>query len=286
MKNLKCLAVLFVAVLLGSCSSDSDSNDPDVETNDYMNLTVEGEDIDVPQVMAIRRGENFEILGQISAETGMHLFFLETGEIITATYSGNPDNPFDSHTNAFDFTNHTFTFDIVAIDESAKIIKVTFSGKLFEDPFDQQGSQFKTVSGTTNVHYIEVPPVLEGFGTNATINGTAWHSVNGGLSSSGPIEFINLYSTANDAYRINIYFNTDTTVAGTYNFTPASTNHMVILSKYDVETGLYTDFPSTGTLVISSIDGQVIEGTFNFTAIDPETNATVTVNSGTFKKNY
>ncbi|HLA55154.1 MAG TPA: hypothetical protein VK623_03575 [Flavobacterium sp.] len=289
MKKITLFAFVLISAMAISCSSDGDGGS--VDSNVYFNYTADDAAIAVPAITALRVENNFEVMAQNADGRSMYLNFKKSGQLIRATSTSSNDDPFNWKNSGYDFSKDSFNFEIVAIDESAKIIKCNYSGKLFEDAYDQANSAFANVSGSFNVHYTEMAPNIADLGTNAKIGGNDWKSVKTGLTNNGDMDNVEVYTNSDDAYSISIFVNLFETTTGTYNFTGASTNNKVTLSKYDTTTDSYVNYTCTGTFDLDAItdDGfgdYLIQGTFSFTAVNPNDSSTIQVTNGTFKEYF
>jgi hypothetical protein len=290
MKILKVIPLLFALIILNACSSDSGDSGGGGSTADSFTYKVEGVDVPVPTITAIRHENIIEILGQNADGRSMFLTFNKFGQLIRATSTSTTTDPFNWKNSAYDFSLNTFDFELVSLDETNKTVSVTYSGKLYDDEYDLANSTFTNVSGTANVHYTETAPAVTGLGVTAKIAGNDWRAVKVGLTNNGAIENVVVDENSDDAYKIGFYMDQINTAAGTFTFTGASANNKVILSKYDSVTNEYVDYTCSGTfqLTLKDTDGfgnTIISGTFSFTAVPP-TGPTIQVTNGVFKEYY
>lgn len=288
MKNFKFIFLITLSIVLGSCSSDDDSSPS--SSSEYFNYKIAGETISVTQWEANRSENTIEVLGRGSNGKAIYFIFNAQGNIgRVETYSSTDFSVPDRNAQAY-YTNESFNFNLASIDAANKTVKVTFSGKVYEDEYDLT-SDFVQVEGDFQVKYNDVTPEVSGLGVYAKIAGEDWYSSNGDQSGgffSGSDLTLDSYNGG--VYRIGITINHSTTNTGTFNFTPSSTKNKVVLSKYNTALNYFEEFNCTGSLVITSkqVGAQmtIISGTYSFTAVDPETNASITVSNGTFKENY
>lgn len=289
MKFIRLFAILLVISVISSCSSDDTSSN----SNSKESFTYKLNNVNIPIISwTALRTENFiEVLGVASDGSSIYVSFDKFGnfERVGSTSPINSSIPWrDSF---YEFSSNYFNFELVAIDETSKTVKVNFSGKLYEDMFDLSSSS-SMVEGNFNVKYVDQPaPEVPGLGTSLKINGTAWNSIkesqtDGFFSGSN----ITLVAQNDDAYSFALTINHNNTQKGTFNFTPSSTVNKVVLSKYDPATNLYVDYTGTGTLVITDkivgSQNTLIKGTYVFTAKDPKTNNSITITEGAFKTIY
>lgn len=288
MKNFKFVLLITLSIVLGSCSSDDDSSPS--SNSEYFNYKIAGETISVTQWEANRSENTIEVLGRGSNGKAIYFIFNAQGNIGRVdTYSYTDFSVPNRNAQAY-YTNESFNFNLVSIDAANKTVKVTFSGKVYEDEYDLT-SDFVQVEGDFLVKYKDLTPQVSGLGVYAKIAGNDWFSSNGDHSGGFfSNENITLDSYNGGVYRIGITINHGTTNTGTYNFTPSSTKNMVVLSKYNTALNYFEEFNCTGSLVITSkqVGAQItiISGTYSFTAVDPDTNSPITVSNGTFKENY
>lgn len=184
------------------------------------------------------------------------------------------------------YSSHFFKLNIEEIDEVNKKVKINFNGEMYSDPNSLQ-SEGKYVSGRIVAKYIEVIPSIFGLKNTAKINGQDWIrtnsvQVNSGISGYANRCIQNEYS--DKEYRIKIYYQVGTTVAGTYNFTPTDPIHKVEISKYDLLTNSYINYDCTGQLKILYTFERQINGEYSFTGVNPNNPSDiVTVTNGEFK---
>ncbi len=284
MKKFAFFVVLFASVFSISCSEDNGSNPPQtVDDTDYFNFVFDGVDVPIESWTAVRSEDNFEVVGEAEDGRSMFFSFNAMGNLARATATPPMSPDFNWLHSYYHYTANYFDFNIVAIDETNKIIKVTYSGNLYENEFDLN-SQSTPVEGSFNVHYTEIPPQIPGLGLSSVINGTEWHSVKSGTTISNGTDYT-LEFNSDDAYLISLHF-AEGVAAGTYSFDPSSETR-VMLSRFDIALGTYIEYFSTGTFTISDIASEgpmsMMSGTFSFTAVHPVTSAEVEVTNGTFK---
>lgn len=290
MKTIKLFAfIAFSSMLAVSCSSDSDGGGS-VDATEYFNYTTGGTEIDITAWQAYRSEDEFEVMGTNPDGTSMYFNFDKHGNLSRA--GSTPANESsDPWMNSFqNFTSHYFDFDIVAIDEASQMIKVNYSGKLYEDEYDIE-SAFTTVSGSFNVHYTPVTPTVANMHFTAQIAGNNWYGITSSMSIYG-FSDVHLWNTSGDAWQLDLNINSDNYTTGTFPFTTSSTSNRVVLSKYDTETNEYVDYASSGTLIISDITdygwtGKILTGTFIINAVNPDNpGQTIQVTNGSFKTLY
>ena len=154
---------------------------------------------------------------------------------------------------------------------------------MYSNPNSLQ-SEGKYVSGRIVADYIEVIPSIFGLKNKAKINGQDWIRTNSVQVNSGITNYSNrcIQNEYNDKeYRIKIYYEVGTTVAGTYNFTSTDPIHKVEISKYDLLSNSYINYDCTGQLKIMYTFGRQINGEYSFKGINPnDNNDIITVTNG------
>ncbi len=286
MKKISFFVFILLSALTISCSEEENSTpDNTVDDNDYFEYKMDGDVVPIDSWTALRSEDRFEVMGEAGDGSSIFFSFNADGDLARATSTPGSlsNNPWlNSH---YEFTSNYFDFEIVAIDEANKIIKVNYSGNLYEEEFDLSSPSIP-VEGTFNVHYIQVTPQIPGLGLKATIGNSEWNSVKYTTTISG-FDDVTLDFNSDDAYKIALNFSNENLTVGTYEFTSSSTPK-VTLSKYDPATQTYTDYACNGTLVITDRSPvgvhELLTGTFSFTAINPETNVTIQVTNGSFKE--
>ncbi|WP_298118697.1 DUF6252 family protein [Flavobacterium sp.] len=287
MKKFKFILFIAVTTIFGSCSSDSDSSS---STDEYFNYKIAGETITITDWIVNRSEDSFEVVGTNSNEETIYFEFNAQGNIgSVTTYSPNDLIEQDRSAQNY-YTNQSFDFNLVSINESSKMIKVTYSGKVYEDEYDTS-SDFVLVQGDFQVKYTDLVPQVAGLGVFAKIAGTDFYSSSGDQTGGFfPSSNITLNSYDGGIYSIGVTTNHDNTTTGSYNFTPASSTNKVTLSKYNTTLNYFESLDCTGSVNITSkqVGSQltVISGTYSFTAINPDTGEETQVTNGTFKDVY
>jgi hypothetical protein len=289
MNTRKLFAFIALSALVASCSSDDNNgSSTNVDATDSFTYIKDGVTQTITTITAVRHEDAFELSGDTADGQNMYLDFDKYGNLQTA---GSIGADFDWKNSFANFSSNYFDFAIVGIDETNKIVKVTYSGKVYEDDYDIT-SDFSTVSGVINVHYTVVTPVEPGLGTFAKINGTDWHGVKISESNSGDtLDNVVTQVDSGDAYSLNIYVNQEGTIPGTYAFTGATTTNKITLSKFNTATLEEDEYQGVGTLVFTEKTTDefgitLIAGTFSFTAHDPVTGSDIHITNGTFKEVY
>ena len=226
--------------------------------------------------------------------------FNQVGDLINVNAStGNI-----SYYNYKNFVNNYFTLNIINIDNINKTIKGSFSGKLYNDPYDLS-SNLINVSGTfyksfgaqqyTPGEYLSpIAPVMK-------INSADWRTTNNAFINS--VNFTDFATNFNsvycisgtDQYKIVLSFDTNASPAS-YNFGNDYSNAFARIGKFNVITKRYDWYDSSnGILNVTSktvgfATGNLVVyryiGDFSFTATNPNNLTDIlNVTNGTFQ-NY
>jgi hypothetical protein len=284
-----------MTALVVSCSSD----DADTVTNEQAPITgadsfsykIDGRTVAITNIIAQRSGSSLAVSGYAADGTAIGIAFNEFGNLgtISAYSVSNFDIPTRSEFHYF--KSNYINFELVAIDAAAKKVKVTFSGKVYDDNYDIN-SDFSVVEGSFQVTYRDVVPAVANLGVFAKIDGADWHGTetiqSGGFFDG---EDLTLYESNDTKYSIGIVTNHDNSTIGTYAFGPALSSNKIVLSVYNPTINEDVEYISTtGTMKLTSKTSNllytIIEGTYSFTAKHPTNGSTVTVTNGTFKSVY
>ena len=295
MNNLKKVFFFLITALVVSCSSD----DADTVTNEQAPITgadnfsykIDGRTVAITNIVAQRSGSSLAVSGYATDGTAISVEFNEFGNLggVSAYSISNFDIPTRSEFHYF--KSNYINFELVAIDAAAKKVKVTLSGKVFDDEFDLN-SDFSVVEGSFQVTYRDVVPAVANLGVFAKIDGADWHGTetiqSGGFFDG---EDLTLYESNDTKYTIGIVTNNANSTIGTYNFGPALSSNKIVLAVYNPTTHEDVEYISTtGTMKLtaktSSLPFTIIEGTYSFTAKHPTNGSTITVTDGTFKSVY
>lgn len=294
MKTLK-TAVLFLFVsLMASCSSDDgepvDNGNNPITGDDYFEYTIDGEEQDMTSWVAQRSENSLAVSATSASGRIVELEFNKWGNVGDVMTLGDDfDIPWrhNYHYNR----GETFDFELVSIDEQNKKVKVNFSGKVYDEEYDNT-SDFSTIEGSFIVTYQEVQPQVAGLGVSATVDGNAWHDSDsdqsGGFFSG---EDLTINVSSDNKYTLGIVTNHDNTEEGSYTFGPEEASNKMKLFVYNTETEMEEEWITTsGTMEITEktvgFQFTVLAGTFSFTAENPETGESVTITNGTFKYPY
>ena len=288
------MLIMVLALVLNSCSSDNSSDTAPTpapaNTAEYFNYKIDGETISVTQWQGYRSENTIEVVGTGSNGKSIFINFNSLGNIGRVNaYSSTPGSGIPSRVSQAYYTNQSFTFNLVSVDDINKTVKGTFSGKVYENGFDLT-SPFVLVEGDFQVKYTQITPDIAGLGVYAKIAGNDWYSSKGDSTGGFSSSDLTLKSYNGGVYRIGITINPGTLATGTLPFTPTSTVNKVVLSKYNTNTRSFDDYNCTGSFNVTNKQalGQktIITGTYSFTAVDPVTSTSITVSNGTFKTSY
>ncbi|ESU29659.1 hypothetical protein FLJC2902T_01320 [Flavobacterium limnosediminis JC2902] len=288
MKIFKFLAAVVLSTALFSCSSDSSDSNP--TESEYFNFKQDNQTIPVTAWTAQRSEKTIAVTGTSANGMNISFEFNIYGNLGKAHTYSTTDFGVPLRTAQEYYAQESFTFELVTLDETNKTVKVNYSGKVYEDGHDLT-SNFVAVEGSFLVKYTDIAPITTGLGAYAKIDGADWYNSKsdqeGGYFSGEDIS-LNFYN--GDKNQISVITNDDDTPVGVYNFTSASSNNKVVLSKYNTTTDQFENFNCSGTLnVTEKVVGfqyTVISGTYSFTAINPNDSSEVQVTNGTFKTAY
>ncbi len=288
MKKFKAIFLLTIVSILTSCSSDNDSSSS--STSENFNFKYDNQQINVTEWEALRSENTIAVTGYGENGVTVSFEFNDNGDIGEVnTYSVSSFDFPDSQAQKY-YTNESFNFELVSLNDDNKTVKVNFSGKVYEDAYDLTSTSVN-IEGSFLVKYTVITPQVSGLNHSAKIDGANWYSStsdqSGGFFSG---EDITLDSYNGGVYKLGVTINHDNTTTGAYSFTSASSTNKVVLSKYNTSLDYFEEFECTGSVNITSkeVGSQltVISGTYSFTAVNLETNAQVVVTAGAFKDVY
>ncbi|MXN92099.1 hypothetical protein GR160_12770 [Flavobacterium sp. Sd200] len=293
MKSLKStLLLLFFAIAITGCSSEDVNVVGDDVSGDTFSYTQDGQLIPVTNIVAQKSEDLIAVTAFNSDGQTIVVQFNKYGNLREVMTYDVSDLTVPGRTSYHYYKSNYFNFELVSLDETAKTVSVTFSGKLYNDKYDIT-SDFSTVDGTFTVSYMDVTPQIPGMQVSAKINGTQWRATETGDSSGGFFseDNITLYASNDSPYTISTIINHEYTEVGTYNFTNSSASNKLELSVFETETLNDISFATTsGTLKITGKTvgalTTTIEGTFSFTAFNPFTQTSIRVTDGVFKRVY
>lgn len=280
MKLLKFVFFLVTTACIVSCSSDGDGGNGGSSNS----LTINGSSVSILTTIAQRSEDSFLILAYATDGTSIQVSFNKFGNLERVIFE---DEDFNLYSNYQYFKSNYFNFDLVSLNENNKRVKVTYSGTLYENENDFDSPSI-TVNGSFDLNYVEQAPLVSGLGLSCKIAGNDWHETDFWDTSFLSVrrKFIN-----DDDKLISMSLTSSEIAPGTYSINLLSDNKME-LDVFNTTTLEYDPYLTTsGTITIISntfpTPGvRVIEGTFNFTAVNPFNNNTVQVTQGKFKSNF
>lgn len=290
MRNTSLLLLVLLFFLVG-CTNDDDQlepattnpNPPVASDGQYFNLKVNGYELpfDVTQLYGVntvalyKSGTQFA-LGIKTAGGRIDVRFDENGKIINSRYFHEwVMNTNVSYFNYPHFPRHYFDLQILSHDVENQRMKVAFSGKLYLDSSDLNSETFDIDACEFDLVYqirsLASDMYHHGFMYNcsAKFNGNSWYATQ---------QRMNAFTT-DDPYKVEIRFDPNTS-PGSFDFTPASTNNRVRLSKFNTATLVYDYYDTTGSVAYTykefhGANKYTYVGTFSFTAVNPANPADV-----------
>jgi hypothetical protein len=281
------LTFVALSTFVISCSSDSSSS----SSSNTFNYTYEGNAVTISNISAQKSENSLVVSGTASDGQAIEFTFDKFGNLGTAESFSLTSFDFVDTYNYQNYNSNYFTFNLISIDESAKRLKVSFSGNLYEEA-TSLSSNSVTVSGDFDVKYTDVTPTVPGLEVYAKIGGQDWYSTNSYTNNGNSFDDFILRELSSDENMISLGFDSTNNGPGTYNFTPSTSTNFVKLSKFNTTNLTYTDYNCTGSVIVSSktsagFIGYIIEGTYSFTATNPSNSSqTIQVTNGRFKTYY
>lgn len=276
MKIFKFLASLLVVASVISCSSDS-SDSPQDTTANHFNVSYNGtaRAVTLSNVTAIKSEDFIEVLAITDGGEYVSFNFNTHGNLYQASFNGT-----ETETTAAWFSNNSFTFELVNLNTTNKTVQVNFSGKIYENEWDQT-TDFNTMSGSFKISYMDYTPAVSGVGTHAKLNGTDWWGIT--KSGSGDGTIMELSEQNGGEYVIGIVYPYSGASVGTFTFDNSDYNK-ISFSKYDPATHEMIEYNVDGTMTYTTASGTLVQGTFSLTATHPTNGSVVTITEGTFKE--
>lgn len=285
---LRASALALLVSLFVSCSSDNNNPVEQTTLQQHFDFSYAGTPHAVNNMTCVRTENYIEATGYTSDNYAIDIVFNKYGKLVSASTISTANGLESSF--AYNKSQY-FTFQMVSLDETNKIVEGTYSGRVYEDEYDFN-SAYRTVSGSFKLRYTEASPNIPGLHFDAKINGQDWY---GTFNSEGSEDllFTDLFSGADDKYELvlRLPFETSLLSTGTFSFNQSSVYNKMVLNIFNPEVGYPTPAViNNGTLTISDItqfgNGYIVTGTFNFTATDPATNQTITITNGSLKVAY
>ncbi|RXR24657.1 hypothetical protein [Flavobacterium stagni] len=287
MRKLSIFATLLVTFLLFSCSNSENSSSSGQSQN-VVTFTSNSVAKTVTSFQARKSENTIAITAVTSDGYGLEINFNKFGDLNkVSTYNLMGSESNTSHIN---FTSHYFTFNMTSIDESNKIVKGDFTGRLYENENDLS-SPYVTVSGNFDVVYTEVTPTVPNLECYAKIAGQDWYSTKGYQNNGFGMDDFIMQNLSDDDVLIGMGFNSTNNGPGVYNFTPSSTTNFVHFSKFNTTTLEYDLYNCTGTMTVVSktpaIVGYIIDVNYSLTAVNPANSSqSIQITNGHYKDYY
>jgi hypothetical protein len=291
MTKIKFLAVLLFTAIFASCSSGDDNND----NNDNQPTIGSFEFVynnETKKVSSWVKIDDFiEVSGETADGIGIDFKFNVYGNLYEAfTHGTSATSSVPMHEASQVLTSNTFTFTIVELNSANKMVKVNFSGKLYDNPYDVEAnyitnpSDFIPVSGSFNVAYEDLVPSIPGLGTFAKFDGIDWHGMSLDSSTDGLTETTTLNVENDGKYSLGIVFPKGNLKTGTFAFTSNDFSNRISFKKFDIATYEFIDYNVSGTITYTTVNNIYAEGTFSLTAENPIDDSKIVITEGKFKE--
>lgn len=185
----------------------------------------------------------------------------------------------------FNYSSNFFNFNFIQLDEVNKRVKGTFSGYVYANTSNLNSEQ-KFINGDFDVRYEDVVPTVVGVKNQAKINGNPWSRTNKHIvRNSNTNYYITQHDVSDNEYEIKVNYDWASIALGNYSYSATAVTNCVQLAKYDVATSALVNYNCVGTLVITQKEGNIISGTYSFTATNPSNPSDVIqVTEGSFKQ--
>jgi hypothetical protein len=259
MKQIILLTVI-ISIFLSSCSSSSNSED----SNNSSSFTLNGNQVNLTSATAQKSGNTIFVKAIVSNGVSLEILFNKFGNLASFRYNSVTDYFAYKY-----FKSNYFTFKLISLDEATKRVKISYSGKIYEDDTDLTSNSMQ-ISGAFDLPYVVVTPTIADLGVSCKISGNNWYHTDAWDNGLQTVDskFIN---DNNDVIVMNLL--SRTIAPGTYNFSTSS-NVKMMLGKFNTTNLSYEYYNSNGSLIITSntilSNGiRVLEGTFTFVATNP-----------------
>lgn len=280
------LKIIWVIFLFTQCSSDSETENNQVENNEEFKeqyeLFVNGEDKSDTKDIIYRVEDRF-YLGDPFYE---RLVFHKSGKLGLYSYSQSVNYPpYSKKFSSFHFLKSKyFNFKLESLDEVNKTVKISFSGYLYSNPLDLK-SELKFVSGKIYSKYVDLIPSIFGVKNTAKINNQDWHS---NYNHDAKDYYHNTtwmhHFLSDDEYRVSIYYQPYGIEKKEYNFSSTDLTNKVQLCKFDENRNMLVYYNCSGELNINQRNYSLLAGTYDFIAVNPNDNTdTIKVTNGNFR---
>ena len=222
--------VLFVS-LFASCSSDSATPVDNNTIEQHFDFTYADTEYPVINMTCVRGEDYFEAAGYTADNRTIDIVFNKHGKLISASAISTANG----WENSFAYNKaEYFTFELVNLDETNKVVEATYSGRVYENEYDFS-SPYKLVSGSFKVKYTETTPQVPGIHYDAKINGQDWH---GSQSTEGSTDFsyTDISGIADDKYELQLRlpYNTSLLSTGTFSFNESTLYNKMVLNIFDL----------------------------------------------------
>jgi len=231
-------------------------------------------------------------LGTDRNDTSFLISFDENGHFgkIIYTYQEPISGTFKKFTTFRDNSSSNFNFQLISYDAVNKRVKANFSGYIYFDPTNLN-SESKFINGSFDLPVKEYVPPVANIINEAKINGVYWRATNKFQTREvGNYHNITLQCLNDEVYKIMISFRDErgnTTLPGVYNFTNTDVVKKVQIAKYNPVTRSYINYNCSGRVTFINIWNYCIQGTYNFTGVNPSNPSDViTIENGNFKLDY
>ncbi|MEN9337032.1 MAG: hypothetical protein RLZZ500_2019 [Bacteroidota bacterium] len=287
MRKLSIFATFLFTFLLISCSNSENSSNSGQSQN-VVTFSSNSVAKTVTNFQARKSENTIVITATTSDNYGIEINFNKFGDLNkVSTYNLMGSEMNSSHIN---FTSHYFTFNLTSIDETNRVVKGNFTGRLYENENDLS-SPYVTVNGNFDVIYTEVTPTVPNLECYAKIGGQDWYSTKGYQNNGFGMDDFIMQNLSDDDVLIGMGFNATNNGPGNYSFTPTSTTNFVHFSKFNTTTLEYDQYNCTGTMTVVSktpaIVGYIIDVNFSLTAVNPANpSQTIQITNGHYKDYY
>jgi hypothetical protein len=268
MKTFKFLNILFILLLVSSCSTNNEDSNQ-ISDEDSFEYKYEGGNAEIKSWTAVKSENDLVVSGMTDDGKVFAIGFNKFGNLAVADSYSATDYNFPSSTSFEYFKSNYFNFELVGIDESNKRVSVKFSGNLYEDNYDLDSTSHY-IEGSFNLGYTEVTPQISGLEVSATIEGNDWYSTDSDLSGGLVGSPVSINHFSDDAFIISYVIIPGNVTSGVYNFDMNSTENKMTFLKYDPNTNNFIIYETTGVFNITEHNVGFgltqIKGTFSFTA--------------------
>lgn len=290
------ILVLFLLIsTFYSCSSDSDNSEINPTTPEVINtplgtfnLTVDGKTVDFEQGAKVIRGEDSFILGMIGDNAkSFSINFHRKGNYGDINYTSDVEDASGfllNYQSKYDYVGDHFDFKILSISDES--VSGEFSGVLFDDDTLEKTIE---VQGSFNLPVSSIEAPIPGEGLGVTINDQEWHSITQSTTISNNTE-TSLNHSNDTPYSLSILLGVDEPQEGEFIFNESTEIYSVRLSEFKSKDENPIEYPIVGNGILNIEEvtdlflNYLIEGTFSFSAQNPENKEITQVKSIKFKQ--